>query len=334
MTENEAKERALAIYEQEEWFILLSVNLANMKQGKSIPYMGKMPNGEKILLVFSTYEGAKEFVDKTGYEVLDGVYPIGRLEKSHEYSNLQTVFSVALQMGVGHVNFDPHSKDAFGCSIMWFMNVNELDPDALPDFEDEDESENAKEQDGKVALRVVPVDIYQYSNPYQLTPERGEEVTYHVFELNPSDRLYMFKAFFLTKQSLHENVFLSEILNTRLIPRAKESGREGDIQWFVYIIRFLQIVIWDRLFDGPVYTLVDEKGALCKKDKGMYVLYTDLFKYMGKLNYKRISSQKELVKLAKDNGVEVLIVTDGPDEMAIIPKEIWDPENSKQKSPS
>ena len=114
MTENEAKKIVQDLYAKEELFVMLSVARANMMNGKSVPYIGKKESGEGSLFVFTSYERAKECMDECGYEVLDGVYTIGRIEKTDKYRNLHTMFSLALAMGVAHVEFDMGSEDSFG----------------------------------------------------------------------------------------------------------------------------------------------------------------------------------------------------------------------------
>ena len=114
MTENEAKKIVQDLYAKEELFVMLSVAMANMMNGKSVPYIGKKESGEGSLFVFTSYERAKECMDECGYEVLDGVYTIGRIEKTDKYRNLHTMFSLALAMGVAHVEFDMGSEDSFG----------------------------------------------------------------------------------------------------------------------------------------------------------------------------------------------------------------------------
>jgi len=59
-------------------------------------------------------------------------------------------------------------------------------------------------------------------------------------------------------------------------------------------------------------------------DNSIYVLYTDLFKYMGKFNYSRLNSRNDLLQLIKERGAERLVVTDGPYGMIVIEKSVWE----------
>ncbi len=329
MTENEAKVRAQEVYAKDELFILLSITRANMEVGKSVPYVGMLKNGETILFLFTSYEYAKQYVDKCGYEVLDGVYTIGTVEKNHKFNNLYTIFNIAAQMGIKKVDINPLTEEAFGCNIDWFMAVNGLEKEALSVVLSEDELAKVKNNNGQVPVRMNPVDIYQYSNPYMVSPERAEVILHHVFEADPEKPFEEFEKLFLNEQTLHENCFVADYINTKMIPAAQQREKENDVQWFKMVNRVIQKTVWNRLSEQELYTLTDRQtGELYLKNNCMYVVYTDLFKYMGRLDYQKINSKEEVLQMAREHGVEMLVVTDGPHGMTLIEKPIWDGENS------
>lgn len=66
-----------------------------------------------------------------------------------------------------------------------------------------------------------------------------------------------------------------------------------------------------------------EDGGVLVRNNSMYVLYTDLFKYMGQYGYRKIRGREELLQIAKEHEIERLIVTDGPHGMALLEKTVW-----------
>lgn len=332
MTEQEAKLRAQAVYGKEQLFILLSITRANMDAGKSVPYVGMLESGDLMLFLFTSYENARKYVDKCGYETPGGVYPIGAVEKQHPFNNLYTIFNIASLMGIKKVDIDPMTKQAFGCDIDWFMEVNALEKETLSVVLSNEELGKVKEKDGEVPVRMNPVDIYAYENPYVISPQRADVILHHVFATDAqkdfTENFEELERIFVQEQALHENCFVADYINTRLIPSAQEKQKENDVRWFVLVNRLLQRVAWEKLAGEKLYILTEgQKGAVFQKNKFLYVLYTDLFKYMGRKSYREVKDREELRRIAKENGVENLVVTDGPHGTLIIEKPIWDKEN-------
>lgn len=324
MTEQEAKNKVKEIYERDHWFILLSTTKANMLIGKSIPYVGQLEKGEGILFVFTSYEQAKEYVDTYKYEVLEGNYPIGRLEKEHEYNSLRAIFNMALEMGVGKVDFNPCSEDAFGCNIDWFMSVNELERGEISVAISEEEFKEIQQNNGQIPMRINPIDIFEFKNPYEISRERADVILHHIFAAEEGQTFSSFCEMFLQEETLHENCFVMDYLKGKLIPMANEEKKEQDLQWFLQVSAVVQTAIWRRLFEHKLHVLTDlETGKLLTKNGAMYVMYTDLFKHMGQYGYKPVSDKMELLQLADEHDIERLIVTDGPHGMAMLEKSVW-----------
>ena len=151
MDERDFKLIANKLYKDDDVYILLSTKSANMFTGESTPYIGLMNDGRKILLVFTTYENARQYVDSHGYEVLDGVYPIAQIDRWSKFSSLYEICNTALQMGVELMDVDPGTEQAVGFNIAWFMKVNYLRPKEASVVLTKSEIENFN---GNVPLRL------------------------------------------------------------------------------------------------------------------------------------------------------------------------------------
>lgn len=70
-----------------------------MRYGLSQPYIGALKDGRSVLFLFDRYEDAKAFL-ANGYEILDGVYPIGKITADDAFNNLQNVMAIANTLGI------------------------------------------------------------------------------------------------------------------------------------------------------------------------------------------------------------------------------------------
>lgn len=317
MTENEARFIAQRLFNTEELYIMLSVTNADMMNGYSVPYVGLLENGSKMLFVFTSYERAKAYIDDTGYEVLDGIYPIAKINHEDEYRNLYSICNIAAAMGIESIDFDLGCNDAFGCKIMWLLEVNDKKTQEVSIIVSQEEAQKLMEEGNQVPLRMNPMKIEEFVNPFVITEEQTERLFKHLFSQTTS--LDDIKFNFENNQTLIENCFLADRINTRLIPQALNDEKESEANYFSVVSKMLETVVWESLFENKVYTMADkETGNIIVKNSAIYVVYTDRFKYMGPFEYVEIESKDILEKLIKDNNIEQLVVTDGPNYMCVL----------------
>ena len=112
-------------------YLLLSTVQANMIRGYSFPYVGQM-DAERVLMIFTDEDYAKKYIDRNGYEVLEGLYPIHEINKEDKISGMGALFNIAYHMGINIVDFNPeHPSMAFGCKISWLMEKLEIKNEAI-----------------------------------------------------------------------------------------------------------------------------------------------------------------------------------------------------------
>lgn len=308
MDEKDLKLMANKLYKDDDVYILLSTRNANMFTGESQPYMGMLKDGRKILLVFTTYEYARKYVDSHGYEVLEGVYPIARIDRWDKYRNLYEICNTALQMGVELMDVDPGSEQAVGFEIAWFMKVNFLRPKEASVLLTKAEMENL---DGKIPLRMNMMPILDFKSPFIISEERKKEILSHIYAENP----YMM---LMENETLHENCYLMDVLNTEIMPKEKSEGNPNMDQFYRINVWIMQI-IWDKLANSNLFVAVenDTKEVHVKNDS-LYVIYTDFYKYMAPYEYRRVNDRTELVQIIIASGVEKIVVTSGPHKIAVL----------------
>ena len=306
MDEKDLKLLANKLYKDDDVYILLSTRSANMFTGESTPYIGLMKDGRKILLVFTTYENAKEYVDSHGYEVLDGVYPIAKIDRWDKYRNLYEICNIALQMGVELMDVDPGSEQAVGFEIAWFMKANFLRPKEASIILTKAEMENLG---GQIPLRMNMMPILGFTDKYVISDERKKEIMGHIYAPNPYLTL-------MDDETLHENCFLMDVLNTEIMPKEKAEGNP-DMEYFYRTNVWLMQIVWDKLANSDIFVAVEnDTKTVHIKDDSLYVLYTDRYKYMAPYEYRRMNGREELVQVIVASGVNKIVVTDGPHSIA------------------
>ncbi|SEI78836.1 hypothetical protein SAMN05216460_1468 [Streptococcus sp. 45] len=309
---------AREIADLSEVYVILSTSQADMQNGLSIPYVG-IHEGSKILFFFNSYEKAKNYLDKNGYEVLEGIHAIGKLTKDAPLHSFQNVLNIAWGLGVDWFDFNPLEPDANGFNISWFLQETKL----LTELTVLTSGEQLKKQmengaiSASVPLHFNPIPIVNFKNPFAISEEREKQLQQGIFadygDLNETVIHYY------EQRSLCENCYLVEFLNMFMMPKAREMQKEDDLEYFEYIRSIVQIAIEMDLPSQKLF-LLKEKATqeLLIRDKKLYVLYTDLFKYMGHYDYQP-TTLAEVAEIIRKKQIENICVTNGPGPVALIP---------------
>lgn len=212
--------KLLKEYVEGDLYILLSSVNANMIGGFSFPYIGQMENG-KILFLFTDLEYAKKYCVENGYEVLDGLYPLAKVEKENIPSNLEMIAKIAIQLGVTNIDFNPgHESMAFGVLIPWMQKVLDYDLKDISIILSDQEMQRLKENnDGKVPLRFNPMQILGFKNTYFISPERRAQID--ELPVKSGDTIKDFVDIIKT-MPLNELILLSEVINRKYVDQARK----------------------------------------------------------------------------------------------------------------
>lgn len=328
-------------------YLLLSTKMSNMINGFSFPYVGNK-GGDNVILflfVFRGLEKAKQYVDDCGYEVLEGVYPIGKLTQNDKFFNLENTLSIANKLGIRYVEID--GKEFF--DIEWFFRVNKMESQSLNIMlrkEELDELKGKSELSGdKIPVRFNPINIVGYNNPYNITDERRKELVDFLMNC-PARKEGVSNAEFMSllgidtmgtrsaidqerqdsvqyfmPLNLSEICFLNSIVQFQFLPNAQNEGLKEDQIVFERVLEAIFEVTWRKLMEKKkLFTIADRttKNFLVREGHA-YVLYTDLFKYQGQFDYVEINGKEGLSDLISKTNAKALVVTDGPSHPAIIP---------------
>ena len=286
-----------------------------MVHGYSIPFCGLQRDGQKILLLFTSLKKANKYVDKSGYKKPGGNYLVGKIENRDGKNELIDICRKLRQLGVYGINVDIASDDLFGCTLEYLFDVNGIDYSNDTVFQSEEEYR--KQYGIQTPYPIDPIAIIDFKNPYLLTAERSEELMKNVF--SAGNNLPQANETFRRKETLNENVITSDILNSRILPRAKAENREQDVKYFQIINSLLERVTWERLADErDLYTLYTKDDELLVVNDCMYVFYTDMYENVQRAKLTKISGRPDIRKLAREHNIKGIIVTDGTSKILFL----------------
>lgn len=296
-------------------YMLLSTVQANMVKGYSFPYVQQIDETGKVIMFFSTLEYAKEFIEEHDFEILDGVYPLAKIEPNEKITSFESICAIAYHLGIMYVDFNPgHPNIAMGVTLPWIQKHFNYDLTKItmllsPAMKEEMERRN----DGKIPVLFSPMPIHDFKDLYSISKERREEIDKIPFDNEESVERY-FEA--VKVLEMPELIYLSNLLNKSYIPKANAEGDKLRVDMFIAMLHVLDGVIIQHLNQRTCYTLMDGEDMFVNHNQAAYLIYTDRFQYMGEYRYKEIPLESFLHRL-EDNDVDYVIVTAGPGQMHI-----------------
>lgn len=296
-------------------YILLSTVQANMIKGYSYPYVKQIDEHGKLLFVFSSLEYAKEFIKVNDFEILDGVYPLAKIEPKDALNSFEVICAIAAHLGIMYIDFNPaHPNIAMGVTIPWLQKALDYDLNKItllmsPQAKEEME----KRGDGKVPLGFNPMPIYDFKDPYTISDERKEEL-----DKIPLNNISSVEKYFdaIKGLTMPELIYISNLLSKSYIPKANSEGNKLNVDMYIAMLHVLDSTIIQRVDKLDTFTLLDGEDMFVNNNQAAYLIYTDRFQYMGEYRYKEVSLDGYLGRL-QVNDVNYVMITAGPGQMHI-----------------
>lgn len=318
ITQEEALMRIKYFAERETLYFIISFKQANMHQSYSVPYIAQAEDGKKGLICFTKEAYARAFIEAHHFEILDGVYPIGVSHKEDRGCNLKSILNIARAMAIDFIDCNVGAEDhTLGCDLRYFLEQAQMLDEVSILLSEKEMERIEKGEGGNVLLRFNPMPILNYTNPYELTKEEAKLLLKTTFDQKDAAA---YKAYFTEEQTLSENCYIMDYIQTSMIPHAQEQNKRSDIQYFLAVSKILSDVIKEKILNEKnVYTLLDPAtGAPYVRNECVYILYTDRFKYMGQFQYKKLEGDRAVWDLLDNVDAKQAVVTDGPHGMAVI----------------
>lgn len=302
--------------EQEFLYTILSIRQGNYISGVSIPYVCFIPEQNlKGIVVFTKEEYARAFVENNRFEILDGIYPIGKFDPKDEVRGLDNLVTISNGLGLDYLDINPGTGDhELGCNLSWYLEANKVNKD-LSMLISKEQYESMINDKGQVMLQFNPIRYIDFDDSYIMNQEKSNLLLQKVFNIETASKSHdVFREF-----SLFELCHVSQRIGAQILPKAKELNNDNDVMFFMNVMNVIVSVAIEKLNNrDKVFTLTDEKGEILVRDGCAYILYTDRFKYMGRYNYVEIPTGDVVGHMKKITGLSQFVVTDGPHEMILL----------------
>lgn len=314
---------ALELAEKDRVFIILDSRQTFMREGHGFPLVG---NGINL---FNNYDDAKDCIDRNQIDRWESAYPIGTLEKSDKFTNIKNTVMIANALGIANVFLD----ETYYFKTEWFLNavgIKDRMEFNMRLTEEESNNVDSMMKKSKISLRFNPIDLYEYTNPFEISDERKNELSHAIINPDGDNRRDVLKS--ISKNTLHENCFSQMLIRSQFIPMSIKKGDMNALSYFNMIQTVYAEAIVNQLSSNTSLFLLCDKQShevfirnypMGDDQKLFYVSYTDLFKHQGPLEYKKIADLEEIRNFIKQTNVDGVVITDGPSANALIDKEAF-----------
>ncbi|MDO4526341.1 MAG: hypothetical protein Q4B61_13540 [Bacteroidales bacterium] len=314
---------ALELAEKDRVFIILDSRQSFMREGHGFPLVG---NG---IYLFNNYDDAKDCIDRNNIDRWESAYPIGSLEKSDKFTNIKNTLMIANALGIANVFLD----ETYYFNTEWFLNAvgikNRMEFN-MRLTEEESNNVDSMMKESKIPLRFNPINLYEYTNPFEISDERKNELSQAIINPDGDTKTEVLKS--ISKNTLHENCFSQMLIRSQFIPMAIKKGDMNALSYFNMIQTvYAEAIVSQISTNTSLFVLCDKqshevfirKYPMGDDQKFFYVSYTDLFKHQGPLEYKKIAELEEVRNLIKQTNVDGIVITDGPSANALVDKEAF-----------
>lgn len=316
MTEKEAINKTIEISNIKDKYIILSWEKADMLNGMSVPFIGALPEGERIIYIYDSYDKAKTFFKKYGDKNIVENYPIGKIEEGVAGISFFDILKIAKNMGATGLDFNITEEDAFGADISWFLDVNNQKDSSIAILMTKNEFDKIGDKND-IVIRFNPMKIYNFYDPYNIDDEKKQKLLRLVFDAG--ETIGDYKNTY-SNLDMIECLMLLDYVATKFIPSAAQQKKVQDVEYFKSVELILQEVVWKKIKNEKhLYTAIEADGKIMIKNNCMYVFITSMYEKMGHYRYKRIENHGDIIKMAEDSRADKIIVTDGPRYLGIIP---------------
>lgn len=299
-TAERVKARVLEYAQMDKVYVLLAATHSDYKSNLGLPYAMRVDGQGVGLMLFEKYEDAVNYTVQNAFVLpnIDGVYPVGVLEKGNEFSSFEKFLCVASHLGVTGVNFDMDTPMAIGCKLDFLIETLGYTVDCPEDQK-----------------QFYPIPFVNQENPYIMTEERKEEVVKHVKEDFDQGISYL-----AGDASISEMVVAMQAATVEF-DAARQAGDEAKLKECNILMNKISLVLTEALCEKPViFTLRDKEGELLTKDGLAYIIITNRFESArsgeGQLAPANIVNLTFMEHLSQKS--QVVVVTDGPNVMCLL----------------
>ncbi|MBQ7944252.1 MAG: hypothetical protein IJ326_09355 [Lachnospiraceae bacterium] len=299
-TADRVKARVVEYAQMDKVYVLLAASHSDYKSNLGLPYAMRVDGQGVGLMLFEKYEDAVNYTVQNPMvlPIIDGVYPVGVLEKGNQYSSFEKFLCIAKHLNVTGVNFDMDTPKAIGCKVDYLIETLGYTVDC------------PEEQ-----KQFYPIPFVNQEKPYVISEERKNEILKHVKEDFDNGVSY------LAGDATISEMILAMQAATLDFDAARQAKDEAKVKSCNLLMNKLSLILTDALCDKPIiFTLRDEQGEIYTKDELAYIIITNRYESSrsgeGKLAPASVENLAFLEQLAQKS--QVVVVTDGPNVMCLL----------------
>lgn len=299
-TADRVKARILEYAQMDKVYVLLAASHSDYKSNFGLPYALRVEDQGVGLMLFEKYEDAVNYTVRNAFELpnVDGVYPVGVLEKDNEYTNFEKFLCIASHLGVAGVNFDMDTPMAIGCKLDFLIETLGYTVEC------------PEEQ-----KQFYPIPFVNQDKPYVIADEKKAEIMKRVKEDADHGIPY------LAGDATISEMILAMQIATVEFEAARQSGDEAKIKNCNILMNRISLILTNALCEMPViYSLRDEKGEVLTKEGLAYIIITNRFESSrsgeGQLAPANVENLTFMEQLSQKS--QVVVVTDGPNVMCLL----------------
>lgn len=308
--EETVKARVRAFFEMDQVYILLAPLYSDYRVGLGNPFLMKADEKAVLIYLFEKYDDAVSYTlqNPALLPVLDGIYPIGVLNKGNKMLNLHTMIALADKIGVTGVQLDMETMQALGCKMEFFKTASEKDYQIDQLLTEEELSQVRRMQDNAEQYRFPLVPFYDQTNHYAVSEERKAELAAHL------DQDFDQGITYLAGCSLAEIMVMMQQAAARF-DKARAEKDEEQQKYYGQIMNRITIPLTELLCELPyIYTLRQDNGELMLRNQLPYLVVTNRFEAgrrgEGRLLPVGVDNPQFMDKLCEAG--KAAILTDGP----------------------
>ncbi len=314
--EETVRERVRKYFDLDRLYMLIMPQTGDYVRSIGLPFLMKLDEKNIMMYIFEKYDNAVSYVLQNPMllPVLDGIFPIGVLDKKDKLTNLNVITAIAEKAGVTGITLEADTKNAVVCKMEFFKNASgrEFDLEKLLDGETLAAISNEGNTDKKYRIPAVP--FYDRTNEYIISKERISELTAHID--NDADQ----GLAYLSGCTLAEHMAYMREAAARF-EKARNEKDEEKLASYNRLLNKLTVPLTELLCEMPyIYTLRDEKGGFVLKNELAYLIVTNRYeagrKGEGKLMPAGVDNEQFTQKLCE--ACKAAVLTDGPSLLCIL----------------
>ena len=297
-------------------YILLMPQNSDYARAIGNPFLMKLDEKNVMMYIFEKYDNAVSYAlqNPTLLPALDGIFPIGVLDKNDKLTNLNVFTAIAEKIGVTGITLEADTKSSIVCKMEFFKDASGGQFDLEQLLDSEELAIVVREGEAGKQYRIPAIPFYDKTNEYAVSSERISELASHIDGDKDQGLAY------LSGCTLAEHMAYMRETAARF-EKARTENDEEKKAFYNRLMNRLTIPLTELLCEKPyIFTLRDEKGGFVLKNELAYLIVTNRYeagrKGEGRLMPAGVDNEQFTQNLCE--ACKAAVLTDGPSLVCVL----------------